>query len=91
MNHLVAALLKLGQLLLFFCNFERVCMKCENLSNYVNLTKHLLCGSWAPVGIPSLPQHHLCITEAVTDLKVKFPFTVPEKNRGIVLGDIIHG
>lgn len=45
MNDLVAALLKLGQLLLFFCDFEKVYMKCENLSNYVNLPKHLLCDS----------------------------------------------
>lgn len=54
-NDLVAALLKLGQLLLFYCNFEKVCMKCENLSNYANLTKHLLCGSRALVGTLSLP------------------------------------
>lgn len=80
MNDLVAALLKLGQLLLFFCDFEKVCMKCENLSNYVNLTKYLLCGSWAPVGVPFFPQHHLCITGAVTDHKAKFPFTVLQKN-----------
>lgn len=44
MNDLVAVFLKLGKLLLFFYNFEKMGMKCENLS-YVILNKHLLCDS----------------------------------------------
>lgn len=53
MNDLLAVLLKLGQLLLFYCNFEKECMKCGNLSNCVNLIEHLSRVRCAPVCIPS--------------------------------------
>lgn len=65
MNDLSAALLKLGQLLLFYCNFEKVCIKCGNLSSCVNLSEHLPHGWCAPVYVCSptspgtvWPLHH---------------------------------
>lgn len=50
---LPAALLKVGQLLLFYCHFEKVCMKCGNLSSCVNLSEHLSHGCCAAVYVPS--------------------------------------
>lgn len=89
---MVAAFLKLGKLLLFFCNFEKMGMKCENLS-YVILTKHL-CVMWLlspsgnPFFSPASSLHHQGSHRPQGEVSL---YCTAEKKSEIVLGDTIYG